>query len=107
MTPTGEKTQYLRYYFNDAPIQMCIRDRYREHISKGEWERLVGRHKDIGFDGTFMTAAEMVASPKVSLILAAERPSRDLNLMLGSIYSQLFPRFEVLVPVEALSLIHI
>lgn len=21
MTPTGEKTQYLRYYFNDAPIQ--------------------------------------------------------------------------------------
>lgn len=74
---------------------------YREHISKGEWERLVGRHKDIGFDGTFMTAAEMVASPKVSLILAVERPSRDLNLMLGSIYSQLFPRFEVLVPVEA------
>jgi glycosyltransferase involved in cell wall biosynthesis len=85
----------------DLTPKMTYRTRmYKEHVSEREWEKLLKRHEDIDLAKGFMQTSEMAAKPKVSIILNAKISSKQLNMILGSIYNQLFPLFEVLVPVE-------
>ena len=85
----------------DLTPKMTYRTKmYKEHVSEREWEKLLKRHEDIDLAKGFMQTSEMAAKPKVSIILNAKISSKQLNMILGSIYNQLFPLFEVLVPVE-------
>lgn len=73
---------------------------YKAHVSDKEWDRLLKRHEDIDLAKGFMQPSVMAAKPKVSIILTAGGSAKKLDMILGSIYNQLFPMFEVLVPVE-------
>lgn len=74
---------------------------YRSHIDDSQWKRLLDRHRDINLAEGFKSLAEMAASPKVSIVIDADIDEHRLDMMMGSVYNQLFPLFEVLVSQEA------
>lgn len=71
---------------------------YKEHITEKQWGKLIRKHRDINLENGFMDIKEMAMNPRLSIVVSAEASSNELNLMLGSIYNQLFPMFEVILP---------
>ena len=61
------------------------------------------RHEDLELEKGFMTQEELTKTPVVSIIIYGDMPSEKINMILGSIYNQLFPRFEILATEEIAS----
>lgn len=70
---------------------------YRSHITDKQWQELLNRHKDLKFEQGFLAPAELAKQPSVSFIIERGLTAEKLNMVLGSMYNQLFPRFEVLL----------
>lgn len=67
-------------------------------ITEEQWKKLLNNHRDISLAEGFKSLSELAANPKVSIIVSADVDQLELNMMLGSIYNQLFPMFEVVLP---------
>lgn len=72
-------------------------EEYRKHITRDQWNGIVRRHKDLNLNKGYMTKEELASSPLVSVVIGQDLEVDKLNLVLGSLYNQNFPRFEVLV----------
>lgn len=71
---------------------------YKQYITEEQWKKLLNNHRDISLAEGFKSLSELAANPKVSIIVSANVDQTELNTMLGSIYNQLFPMFEVMLP---------
>ncbi len=70
---------------------------YREHISEETWNGILKRHRDLELESGYMTAEEMESKPLLTLVVSDDMDEKKINLFLGSLYNQQFPRFEVVV----------
>lgn len=70
---------------------------YRSHITDKQWQELLKRHKDLNLEEGFLTPEKLAEAPAVSFIIEPGLPAGKLNMVLGSMYNQQFPRFEVLI----------
>lgn len=75
-------------------------EKYRRNISDRKWQLLLRRHEDIAFSKGFLNMSSIAADPTVSIILSADVSDEKCDMILGSIYNQLFPMFEVIVTEE-------
>lgn len=73
-------------------------DRYRSFITDVQWQKIVKQHQDLHLEEGLFTADELAMMPEVSIAVSAGLTDKQLAIVLGGIYSQLFQRFEVLVP---------
>ena len=71
--------------------------RYRVHITKEQWEDIVKSHRDLALENGMMTADKMAEAPLISVVLSPQLDDREREYTLGGVYSQAFPRFEVLL----------
>lgn len=71
---------------------------YRKHITNQQWTELVYRHKDLQLERGFLSTEILSQEPDVSIIIISNIKNKKMNMVLGSIYSQLYQRFEVFVP---------
>jgi glycosyltransferase involved in cell wall biosynthesis len=70
---------------------------YRKHISDSKWKELCNRHKDLEFSKGFLTQEEMAENPVVTISISKDIPRAKFNKVLGSLYNQNFPLFEILI----------
>ena len=70
---------------------------YRQHITDETWDSIVKRHMDLELENGYMTAEQMASKPLLTLIVSSDMDAKKLNLFLGSLYNQQFPRFEVII----------
>lgn len=73
---------------------------YRQHITLEQWQELMARHQDLELEKGFMPQEELAETPLVSIMVSKGIPVERLGMVLGSIYNQQLPRFEVLVSEE-------
>ena len=91
---------YRRIWQADSELLSLLEQRaneYRNKITEEQWQRLTNNHKDLQLEKGFMTIEEIANNPVVSILVTADVSADKLNMILGSIYNQGFPRFEVLV----------
>lgn len=73
---------------------------YRSYLSQEAWEAILRRNSDLELEKGFMTAVQMAADPIVTIAVTGHFEAGKLDMVLGSMYNQLFPRFEVLIDKE-------
>ena len=71
---------------------------YRSYLSDKQWSSLLAGHRDLNLESGFMSPEEMDREPVVSVILTPDYTAEEVDMMLGSVYNQAFPRFEILLP---------
>lgn len=59
---------------------------------------MLAGHRDLNLESGFMSPEEMDREPVVSVILTPDYTAEEVDMMLGSVYNQAFPRFEILLP---------
>ena len=97
------KGYYRNIWRADEDIITRIAERtvyYRQFITDTQWKGILSRHKDLELEKGYMMPEELAKIPTVSIIVSADVDKEKLDLILGSIYSQQFQRFEVLVPAK-------
>lgn len=71
---------------------------YRRYLTSEQWKKLIASHRDLDLERGFMSAEEMDRDPLVSVIIMPGHTAEKIDMMLGSMYNQAFPRFEILAP---------
>ena len=67
-------------------------------ISSKAWAKDVEKFKDLRIDNLIKSRTEMADSPIISIVINIPKITTDkLNFQLGSIYSQEFPAFEIII----------
>lgn len=70
---------------------------YRTHMTEEQWKSILIKNKDLKLDKGFASCKDMAENPDVSIIINGRFDGEKLRLVIGSIYSQAFTRFEVLI----------
>lgn len=70
---------------------------YRNRISEESWNGILRRNSDLELEKGFRTAEEMASEPLVTIVVTGSFDRKKIDMLLGSIYNQLFPRFEVMI----------
>jgi len=102
--------EFYRYFWKANPesinlINNSLND-VKRNISPKAWAKDVEKFKDLRIDHLIIDKTEMANKPLVSIIINIPKiAADDLNFQLGSIYSQEFPAFEVIIPSQLSDLI--
>lgn len=95
----------INYYYRliwkaDKNFNHLIAERaaeYRKHITQDQWQTIVKAHKDLELEKGFLPEEYFAENPIISIIVRDDIDEGTLNIMVGSLYNQLFPRFEVIL----------
>lgn len=70
---------------------------YKQYIIPEKWDNLVSGLPELRLNRPLLKAEQLAKQPLISIVITENLKFRELEIMMDSIYNQLFPAFEVLI----------
>ncbi len=71
--------------------------KYRPYISDESWEEILKANKDICLEEGIKPLEEVIKEPILSVFISDNIRAEALKLVLGSLYNQIMPNFEIII----------
>lgn len=99
---------YRRLWVMDEDAFLAIREtveRYRQMVGEENWEAICQKTDDLDLTNGVSSKEEIIAQPLISVVLACEPSQDDMEAFLSTLYFQICPNFELLIPQKCKALV--
>ncbi|MGI6264727.1 MAG: glycosyltransferase family 2 protein, partial [Acutalibacteraceae bacterium] len=89
---------YRQVWKNDDGVLELIREnleKYKHRLFPEMWDELLKNHPDLRLEQGLLSKEELVRHPLITVAVSDRVPADKINLVMASLYNQLFPAFVV------------